>query len=87
MLFMHRLELSCIVDFFVCIFKTRVEYGFLLNPPVAGTVNSVEEKTRVFFKLPRILSRHFFRSFVFAALNHKKTFENQIAYDFCIIYK
>ncbi len=28
-LFMNRLEFSCFSDFFVCIFKTRVEFGFL----------------------------------------------------------
>jgi hypothetical protein len=30
------------------ILKTRVEYGFLSYPPVGGTVNSMEQKTRVF---------------------------------------
>jgi hypothetical protein len=29
MLFMKRLEFSCFVDFFVRIFKTREEFGFL----------------------------------------------------------
>ncbi len=42
---------SCFADFFVRIFKTREEYGFLLNPPVEGTVNSMEQKTLVFCKL------------------------------------
>ncbi len=49
MLFMNRLKFSCFADFFVCKFKTRVEYGFFKNPPVEGTVNSIEQKTRVFF--------------------------------------
>jgi hypothetical protein len=31
-------------------FKTREEYGFLENTPVEGTVNSMEQKTRVFVK-------------------------------------
>jgi hypothetical protein len=47
MLFMNRLEFSCFTDFFVCIFKTRVEYGFLQNPPEERTVNSIEQKTGV----------------------------------------
>jgi hypothetical protein len=34
--------------FFERIFKTREEYGFLLNPPVEGTVNSMEQKTQAF---------------------------------------
>jgi hypothetical protein len=34
--------------FFVRIFKTREENGFFLNPPVEGTLNSKEQKTRVF---------------------------------------
>jgi hypothetical protein len=29
MLFMNRREFSCFADFFVRIFKTRVDYGFL----------------------------------------------------------
>jgi hypothetical protein len=33
---------------FVRIFKTREEYGFLKNPSVDGTVNSMEQKTGVF---------------------------------------
>jgi hypothetical protein len=32
-------------DFFVRIFKTKEEYGFLQNPPVEGTVNSMEQKS------------------------------------------
>jgi hypothetical protein len=39
MLFMSRREFSCFVDFFVCIFKPELEYGFLKNPLVEGTVN------------------------------------------------
>jgi hypothetical protein len=39
---------SCFADFFMNIFNTREEYGFLLNPPVEGIVNSIEQKTRVF---------------------------------------
>jgi hypothetical protein len=62
MLFMNRLEFSCFADFFVCIFKTRVEYGFLKNPPVEGTVNSIEQKTRVFCQIR--LSKSFFPLFV-----------------------
>jgi hypothetical protein len=38
MLFMNRPEFSFFADiFFVRIFKTREEYGLLLNPPVEGT--------------------------------------------------
>jgi hypothetical protein len=37
--------------FFVWSFKTRVEYGFLQNPPVEGTVNSMEQKTRDFCQI------------------------------------
>jgi hypothetical protein len=48
---MNRLEFSCFEEFFEGIFKTRVEYGFLSNPPVEGTVNSIEEKT------PSLLSK------------------------------
>ncbi len=48
MSFMNRLDISCFVDFFVRIFKIREEYGFLKNPPAEGTVNSMEQKTRVF---------------------------------------
>ncbi len=33
------------------IFKTRVEYRDLLNPPVEETVNSMEQKTRVIFQI------------------------------------
>ncbi len=33
---------------FLCIFKTRVKYGFHQNLPEGGTVNSMERKTRVF---------------------------------------
>jgi hypothetical protein len=35
--------------FFCRIFKTREEYAFPSNPSVEGTVNSTEQKTRVFF--------------------------------------
>jgi hypothetical protein len=45
---MSRLKFSCFADFFVRIFKTREESGFLKNPPVELTVNSMEQKTRVF---------------------------------------
>jgi hypothetical protein len=48
MLFMYRLEFSCFAVFFVRIFKTREEYGFLYSPPVERTVNNIEQKTRVF---------------------------------------
>ncbi len=53
MLFMNRLEFSCFVDFFVCSFITRVEYGmvFFKNPPVEGTVNSMRQKTWVFCQI------------------------------------
>ncbi len=50
-LFMNRLEFPCFTDFFVCIFKTRAEYGFLQNPPEEGTENSIEQKTRVFCQI------------------------------------
>jgi hypothetical protein len=45
---MNRLEFSSFADFFICIFKLRVEYDFLENPPVEESVNSMEQKTRVF---------------------------------------
>jgi hypothetical protein len=49
MLFMNRLEFSRFTDFFVWIFKPIVKYGFLGKiPPVEGTLNSMEKKTRVF---------------------------------------
>jgi hypothetical protein len=48
---MNRLEFSCLADFFVRIFKTIEEIVFFSNPPVEGTVNSMEEKTRVFCKI------------------------------------
>jgi hypothetical protein len=48
MLFMNRLEFCCFAKkIFVRIFKTRKEYGFLKNPSVEGTVNSMEQKTLV----------------------------------------
>jgi hypothetical protein len=40
MLFTIKLKFSCFADFFVWIFKTREEYGFLQNPQVEGTLNS-----------------------------------------------
>jgi hypothetical protein len=43
---MSRYNISCFAD--LRVFKTRVEYGFLLNPPVEFTVNSTEQKTGVF---------------------------------------
>ena len=48
---MNRLEFSCFANFFVCIFKTRVEYGFPKNLLVEGTVNSMEQTTRVFCQI------------------------------------
>ncbi len=48
MLFMNRLEFSCFTDFFVKIFKTWEEYGFLQNRPEEGTVKRVEQNTWVF---------------------------------------
>ncbi len=33
---------------FAWVYKTSVEYGFLSNPLAAGTVNCIEQKTRVF---------------------------------------
>ncbi len=50
MLFMKRLEYSCFVHFFVRIFfKPEKSLGFLWNPPVEGTVNSIDEKTLMSF--------------------------------------
>jgi hypothetical protein len=46
--FMNRLEFSCFADFLKGILKHGEEYCFLSNPPVEGTVNSMEQKTRVF---------------------------------------
>ncbi len=45
--FINRLDFSCFADFFVRIIKTRVEYGFLFNSSIEGTVNSMERKTLV----------------------------------------
>jgi hypothetical protein len=47
-LFLNRLKFSYFADFFVRIFKTREESVILLYPPVEETVNSMEQKTRVF---------------------------------------
>ncbi len=44
---MNKLEFSC----FTWIFKTRVEYGFLYNPAVEGTVTSIAKKIRVFWHI------------------------------------
>jgi hypothetical protein len=49
MIFTYRLEFSCFADFFKCIFKTKVESGFLKKKSAsrkAGT--SMEQKTLVF---------------------------------------
>ncbi len=48
---MNRLEFSCFADFFLRIFKTKEEYGFLRNPPVDGTMNSMEKRLKSFVKL------------------------------------
>jgi len=46
----HELSrLSYFADFFVR--KTREKYGFLENPPGEGSVNSMEQKTRVFWQI------------------------------------
>jgi hypothetical protein len=57
MLFMYRLKFSCLAFFYR--FKTRVLYGFL---SVEGTVNSMEQKTRVLCEnlCPRIPSQDAF---------------------------
>jgi hypothetical protein len=47
MLFMNRLKFSYFSDFF----QTREEYGNLENSLVEGTVNSMEQRTRVFCKI------------------------------------
>ncbi len=44
MLFVNRLEFSCLADFLARIFKTREEYGFLSNSPVDWTVKSMAAK-------------------------------------------
>jgi hypothetical protein len=44
---MNRLKFSYFSDFF----QTREEYGNLENPLVEGTVNSMEQRTRVFCKI------------------------------------
>ncbi len=51
MLFMKRLEFSCYADFFVSIFKTNEEHGFLLNPPVEVTVTIMEQRLESFIKM------------------------------------
>jgi hypothetical protein len=48
MLFMNRLEFFLFRGLYVRIFKTRVEHGFIQNPPMEETVNSMEQKTRFF---------------------------------------
>ncbi len=48
MLFLNKLEISYFADFFVRIFKPRVQYDFLQNLPAEDTVNCLEQKTRVF---------------------------------------
>jgi hypothetical protein len=48
MLFMNRLVFWFHGFFFVGTMKTRIEQGFLKNPPVDGTVNSMKQRTRVF---------------------------------------
>ncbi len=43
MLFINRLEFSYFADFFVQILKPEKSmYVFFLNPPLEGTVNSME---------------------------------------------
>jgi hypothetical protein len=34
--------------FFIRIVKARIEYGFPQNPRIEGTVNSMEQKARIF---------------------------------------
>ncbi len=53
---MNRLEFSCYADFFVSIFKTKEEYGFLLNPPVEVTVTITEQRLESFIKMRSINS-------------------------------
>ncbi len=38
-------------DFFVRVFVTREVYGFLLNSPVEGTMNSTEQRLESFVKM------------------------------------
>jgi hypothetical protein len=42
---MNRLGIPCYADFYVWNFETWVEYGFMENPPVEETMNSMEQKT------------------------------------------
>jgi hypothetical protein len=48
---MNRLEFSCYADFFVRIFKTKEEYGFLLYPPVEVSVTIMEQRLESFIKM------------------------------------
>jgi hypothetical protein len=48
---MNRLEFSCYSDFFVRIFKTKEDYGFLINPPVEVTVTIMEQRLESFIKM------------------------------------
>ncbi len=51
MLFMNRLEFSCFANFFVWIFKTRIEYGFLKTPPVERLWITWNKRLESFVKL------------------------------------
>jgi hypothetical protein len=52
--FMNRPEFSCFSDFCKG-FKTREEYGFLENPPVELTVNSMDQR---FKSLVNLISKN-----------------------------
>ncbi len=57
LIFLNRLEFSCFADFFGRVIKYRVKS--LVSPPVEGTVNCLEQKTRLFcyYWCPRIPPR------------------------------
>jgi hypothetical protein len=61
--YLHFSVLFLFYGFFCRTFKTREEYGFFLNPPVEGTVNSMEQKTRV-----KLMSKNSISGFAMAML-------------------
>jgi hypothetical protein len=48
MIFVNILEFSCFADFLFVFFKPKKSVVFFKIRPVAGIVNSMEQKTRVF---------------------------------------
>ncbi len=48
---MNRLKFSSFADIFVFSLKPEKSMVFFKNPPLEGTVNSMEQKTRVFCQI------------------------------------